>query len=79
MPLVDTSIYSDQLAAMTAAGEAFERASNALDIAEDQDDKTGCTAARAAIQQARNSWETAAKEVGRRVHMQVSMIEGRFT
>jgi hypothetical protein len=76
MPMVDTSLYGDQLAAMTAAGEAFEQASNALDTAEDQEDKASCAAARAAIQNARKAWETAAMEVGRRVHMQVAMIEG---
>jgi len=78
MPMVNTSLYSDQLAAMTAAGEAFEQASKALDTAEDQEDKAGCATAQAAIQHAREAWEAAAMEVGRRVHMQVAMIEGRF-
>jgi len=79
MPMVDTSLYNDLLAAMTTAVEALEQAWKAFDIAEGQEDKAGCAIARVEIQHARKAWETAAIEVGRRVHRQVAMIESRLT
>jgi len=77
--MVDTSLYNDLLAAMTTAVEALEQAWKAFDIAEGQEDKAGCAIARVEIQHARKAWETAAIEVGRRVHRQVAMIESRLT
>lgn len=78
MPMVDTALYAAQLEAMSAAQIACERASEALDRAEEQDDEAACFAAREAITSARDAWASAAQEVGRRVHMQAEMIAGRY-
>lgn len=78
MPMIDTSPCATQLADMDAAERAFDRASQALALAEENDDEPACEAARAAENRAREAWRVAAQGVGRVVHMQVKMIEGRY-
>lgn len=78
MPMVDTSPCATQLAGMDAAEQAFDRASQALSLAEESEDEPALEAARAAENRAREAWCVAAQEVGRIVHMQVKMIEGRY-
>ncbi|AAY39678.1 MULTISPECIES: hypothetical protein [Pseudomonas] len=79
MPMIDTSPYAAQLADMDAAAWAFDQASKALALAEENDDEPACEAARAAEQRAREAWRVAAQEVGRVVHMLVKMGEGRYS
>lgn len=77
MPMVDTALYADQLAAMSDWQRAFDSASEDLDVAEENADEAAILAARRAITDSGNAWTAAAQEVGRRVHMQVEMIAGR--
>lgn len=77
MPTIDTSACAIQLADMDAAARDFDQASQALALAEEDEDEPACEAARAAEDKAREAWRVAAQEVGRVVHMLVKMVEGR--
>jgi predicted NBD/HSP70 family sugar kinase len=79
MPMIDTSPCNVQLADMDAAALAFDQASQALALAEENEDEPACEAARAAEHKAREAWRVAAQEVGRVVHMLVKMVEGRYS
>lgn len=73
MPMIDTSPCAVHLADMDAASRAFDQASQALALAEENDDESACEAARAAEHRAREAWRVAAQEVGRVVHMLVKI------
>lgn len=73
---VDITLHTEQLATMSAASQAFDRA---LELAEENDAATMVEAAHKAIREAREAWQAAAQEVGRRVHMQGEIITGRYS
>jgi hypothetical protein len=79
MPMIDTSPCNVQLADMDAAALAFDQASQALALAEENEDESACEAARAAEHRAREAWRVAAQEVGGVVHRLVKMVEGRYS
>ncbi|MCD5997531.1 hypothetical protein KDX38_28770 [Pseudomonas sp. CDFA 602] len=79
MLMIDTSPCNVQLADMDAAALAFDQASQALALAEENEDEPACEAARAAEHRAREAWRVAVQEVGRVVHMLVKMVEGRYS